>query len=227
MCLFLHDHTILLFQNLQSVGCRIQEIVAMLKTAENFSIEKEFAGIKAFNYMTHIKSFFGIANIKRRPINDFDKDDLGKCEVDTKEGAKYWRKWGRIKREIMADFVPFKEGRLREVTRWCLTDYAPDPFDKKCKDKVNTFDIEVTDAATLGTTNADVDECSSLDDDDGTIESVMPISWYPPQWLVFLMHGPPAAPHDSKVFRAELPNGPVIKEQAAEQEPHSSVTLLN
>jgi hypothetical protein len=45
------------------------------------------------------------------------------------------------------------------------------------------------------------------------ISNSMPGTWFPPYWLVFIMHGPPASPLDSSIFRAAISNGPTIKEQ--------------
>ena len=43
------------------------------------------------------------------------------------------------------------------------------------------------------------------DGDDGSVE------WRPSYWLAFTTFGPPAGPNGSKVFRAELSNGPAKK----------------
>ena len=122
------------------------------------------------------------------------------------KGDKLFRKWKRLCSTITGDYV----------TTWNTVITANSG---KQMSEILVIFREVMYVSTYAKKEgAEVvdDDIEDEAEDNATDARAMPPDWYPSCYLPFVQFGPPAAPNDSKIFRAELSNGPAKLRQESE-----------
>ena len=138
-------------------------------------------------------------------MSDAEKNSIMKLRAGSPtDGSTYWNKWKKIRLRIMNEAMPVwakvVSGSISGNLGLTLLFLY---HEGKSLDELLQLTI-------IQQIRQDRSASDGADGDYGSVD------WRPSYWLAFCTFGPPAGPNASKVFRAELSNGPAKKRSTPE-----------
>jgi hypothetical protein len=217
----------------------------MRRKFEHFLDEKMRIEDESFMFRKLSKSH--LASITKT-VADFGTGGGDASTFDTstsaaKMGKSVWLKYQRLRRVIMNEDIPLWNQLIKKNSGLQMADMVLLFRKKKYYDAVKKL---ISSKKFQG----DVDEAPSDrvvdDDEEGDVPTAegnndlltqkdiekhsflvsFPEDYYPPSFWAFKLFGPPAAPYDSPVFRAQISNGPNPKNAAPPPPTASSTSLI-